>query len=162
MGYDFAAMLTSLLMRSGPREPQFKKSKRTKPIDKLTDEEVRLLKLISLQLENENKEQSTRKCPECNRNFSLIEIKDIIIDGCSFCKSLWFDFCELKEITGEFKDVPSDNVKNRNSKYECPVCQVQMKEYIYKIPGNLLVDQCEYDHGVYLEGGEIMRVFLAT
>lgn len=101
--------------------------------------------------------KSSKSCPECCREFSLINISGLEIDCCVYCNSFWFDTGELMEFSGLESDVPSNHLKSRASKYRCPVCQQKMREVVFKIPSNLLVDQCS-THGVYLENKEIFRV----
>ena len=70
---------------------------------------------------------------------------------------MWFDSGELKTITGSKRDVPASNLAFRKSKYNCPVCNITMHEYMYMERTNLLVDRCYEGHGVYLESGELKR-----
>ena len=163
MGIAFASVMLALehKRRASDRsqKPKFKADDYKKIEARLSGSQIKLLKSLVTELEDEDYIESERICPECKRNFRLIKLDDIFVDGCRFCKSLWFDAGELKSITGLLKDVPSDNLRNRDSKYECPICYTRMKEYIFKEPHNLLVDRCSFDHGVYLESGELVRVF---
>ena len=88
---------------------------------------------------------------------SLLFIKEVEIDYCLCCSSIWFDPGELKAFTGLDKDVPSDQLKSRQSKYNCPECDRKMNELVFLRPYNLLVDRCPFGHGVYLEKGELER-----
>jgi len=104
-------------------------------------------------------QKSTKKCPECDNHFRLVVVDNVEIDVCNFCMGCWFESDELKEIVETNKDVPSDNLKSRSSRYSCPQCEVDMTEHVYKNPDNLLVDKCSNCNGVYLEKGELKRVF---
>ncbi len=125
----------------------------------LTNEQNKILESIDNQLNSNKLKQSNKECPECKRDFKIITVNNIEIDCCIYCKSYWFDFGELKSITNLIKDAPSDNLRNRKSKYQCPVCNKQMNECVFLQPGNLLVDKCIDEHGVYLESGELKRAF---
>lgn len=128
---------------------------------KLNFKEGELLKLIHQQMRLSGLKSSHKKCPECKNLFSLITLIDIELDCCLRCKSFWFDRGELMDFSGLDKDVPSDDLVSRNSKYPCPICQSIMREYVYINPHNLLVDQC-IEHGVYLENNEINRLIEIT
>lgn len=101
---------------------------------------------------------SNRRCPKCAKPFSIIKVKGTGIDYCQRCNSMWFDANELKYITNLIKDIPADNFKNRKSKFNCPVCNCEMLEYLFQINSNILVDSCANSHGVFLESGELERI----
>ena len=112
---------------------------------------------LKSQLAEKSIPESKCSCPECSGKMSLLHIGEIEIDYCTSCEGIWFDLDELKECTGKEKDVPSDNLRGRNSRYCCPVCHAGMKEFVFQNPHNLLVDQCPFGHGVYLEKDELQR-----
>jgi Zn-finger nucleic acid-binding protein len=125
-------------------------------------EQKEILNQIDTQLKQDELPESKRICPECGRSFSLISVKDLTIDCCKFCGSIWFDEGELKSLTGLSRDVPADNLAHRKSRYKCPACESLMREYLYLQRCNLLVDKCPEGCGVYLESGELKRAFLAN
>jgi len=117
---------------------------------------------LEKQLSQDPMPESSRTCPECKKKMSLITIGEVELDYCISCSGVWFDPGELKDLTGEDKDIPSDNLKFRPSKYTCPDCNTRMNEFVFKQPSNLLVDRCPFGHGVYLEKGEFERALDAT
>ena len=125
--------------------------------DSLSGDAQVILADLDKQLDKHSIPKSHRDCPECKLVMSLLYIGSVEIDYCTRCDSSWFDPGELKAFTGVDKDVPSDNLKSRKSKYHCPECDVQMNELVFLKPYNLLVDSCPYGHGVYLEKGELGR-----
>jgi len=124
--------------------------------DGLKDSEI-ILADLEKQFAQNPMPASQRNCPECSEKMSLVYVGEIEIDCCMSCSGVWFDPGELKDLTGEDKDVPSDNLKFRPSKYTCPDCSTRMNEFVFKQPSNLLVDRCPFGHGVYLEKGELER-----
>ena len=60
-------------------------------------------------------------------------------------------------IAGTERDIPAINLAFRKSRFNCPVCNAAMHEYMYMERTNLLVDACHKGHGVYLESGELKR-----
>lgn len=126
----------------------------------LTDAQKEILTLFEKEIAREEKTESELICPECGGTFTLISIKNIELEYCPTCQSLWFDEGELKALTGLTKDVPADDLKSRESKLLCPVCQKNMEEFVFKRNDNLLVDKCI--HGVYLQGGEFTRALFTS
>ena len=125
-----------------------------------TPKEQSFLDDINAQLKNPDiLNLSSRLCPECSKPFHVLTADGIDIDCCLTCNSTWYDPSELKTLTNREKDVPSDDLKSRKSKYTCPQCRVRMIEYVYNKPDNLLVDRCPSCECVYLENGELVRVF---
>lgn len=106
--------------------------------------------------------ESTSICPECDRALKSFDFGDYEVCCCVRCRSLWLERESLRRIIGGEKDIPSDHLKSRPSKYKCPECAEIMTEYVFKAPDNLLVDRCDVaGHGVYFENGEIRRALEA-
>lgn len=127
----------------------------------LTDQEREVLDTIAAQLTPGERVPSRRRCPECQRNMTLVRLGGVTLDACTLCRGCWFDPGELRFISGLSRDVPGEALKSRPSRYRCPVCQAEMTEHVFIKPFNLLVDQC-HRHGVYLEDRELERVFRIT
>ena len=126
----------------------------------LTGREKKIINTVDDQIAKRDMPVSNKKCPECKRNFSILMVNDIEVDACIYCSSLWFDSDELKSLTHLPKDVPSDGMSSRSSKYDCPICENLMREHVFLKKSNILVDKCLDNHGVYLESGELKRVFV--
>lgn len=125
----------------------------------VTDEERKVLADIRRQVADSERPTSANVCPECDRQFIIIVVQGVALEYCRICRSTWFDPGELSIFSGLSKDVPSDDLTHRASNLSCPVCRKRMDEYVYLSPYNLLVDQCNDGHGVYLQDREIERVF---
>ncbi len=96
-------------------------------------------------------------CPKCLHRCCVALIKDVEVDICPRCRSIWFDKNELSTYLLARKDVPGDIYHSRLSKYSCPHCIKPMREFCFINPHNLLVDKCEQCEGVFLEEGELDR-----
>jgi len=105
---------------------------------------------------------SDRVCPECERKMVMVRVGDVQVDACLRCEGVFFDPGELKSLTGLQRDVPGDRLASRLSRRLCPACRDAMTEQVFLRPFNLLVDRCPRGHGVYLEKGELKRVFELT
>ncbi|MBN2212190.1 MAG: zf-TFIIB domain-containing protein [Sedimentisphaerales bacterium] len=135
---------------------------RTEPASKLAAEEQAVLDRIDAQLTEGNRVLSEKNCPECGRRAVVVMVDDVLVDCCPSCQGIWFDPGELKTLMHTDKDIPSDDLKHRESRHTCPVCRTRMTEYVYLRPHNLLVDRCPKGHGVYLEAKEIQRALALT
>jgi len=156
-GFAAASRTTNWHNQNKEKFKQRKKDLAEKYKSRLSEEEAELVMNINKQVKLDNLKVSKKPCPECKRKLSIIHVLDVELDCCQFCHSFWFDSGELKLLTGLKKDVVSEGMKTRASKYECPICDKPMKETVFKASHNLLVDQCE-EHGVYLENNELNRV----
>lgn len=119
---------------------------------------IRLIWRIQLSLEKEKFEDSEVCCPECQREMVVMRIEGQDIDYCLKCRGFWFDRGELHQFTDMPTDVPGDQLRHRDSRFDCPICQQQMNEYQFCQGANLMVDACS-EHGVYLEDHELVRAF---
>ena len=151
------AVASVLSNYSGPDKN--KQTKNNNSTD-LTGRENKIIDTVEKQLTKMDLPVSNKSCPECKRNFSILKVNSIEVDACIYCSSLWFDSDELKSLTDLPKDVPSDGMSSRESKYDCPICENLMREHVYLKKSNILVDKCLDNHGVYLESGELKRVFV--
>lgn len=123
---------------------------------KLGRHHIRLIWRIQLSLEKEKFEDSPLSCPECTRQMIMMRIEGLDIDYCLKCRGFWFDRGELHQFTDMDVDVPGDQLRHRDSRFDCPICQQQMREYQFSHGSNLMVDACP-THGVYLEDHELVR-----
>jgi len=132
----------------------------TKPKPKqLSKEEQMLIDSIDEQFGKDSLPISQKICPECNNLFVIISLGNIEVDTCPLCQGIWFDTGELSQISGFSQDVPGDYLKSRKSRFKCPICSTIMKECVFLRKYNLLADKCPNKHGVYLERGELERIF---
>ena len=127
--------------------------------NKFTAEYIELKSVITTQLENKDFSKSCITCPECSRSLKQFSAKDIEVDHCTYCNSFWLDKTELSTLLSIIVDIPSRALTSRESKIHCPHCSDKMREYVFKAPSNLLIDECQSCHGIYLENNELNRAF---
>lgn len=128
----------------------------------LTLGDYEILKSIEHQILTNSIDKSDINCPECQKKMCQIKIKNETMNYCVLCKGCWANTGTMSKYTDFDKDVPSDNLASRNSRFNCPICSIKMREYVFLKPFNLLVDQCLEGHGVYLENGEFERAIEIT
>jgi Zn-finger nucleic acid-binding protein len=125
----------------------------------LSRDEQTLIESINEQLEKDSLPVSRKICPECNNRFVTIRLGNTPVDTCRHCQGLWFDAGGLAKVSGFSQDIPGDHLKSRKSRFKCPVCSTVMRECVFLRKHNLLADECPNKHGVYLEKGELQRLF---
>ena len=105
---------------------------------------------------------SSRKCPNCANFFARLTLDQIPLDYCRRCRGIWFDVGELVHFTGELNEVPGADLANRESRFQCPICEEKMMELQFQSGANILVDGCPDGHGIFLETGEFERILVAV
>ena len=100
-------------------------------------------------------------CPRCSVSLETTTYKKIEIDRCPQCDGLWLDHPELDELEDTVLD--QDEIKGkmvyavRPSDISCPRCAGPMRTFNYHAY-NLPIDECESQHGFWLDKGEEKRV----
>ncbi|MDR1760475.1 MAG: zf-TFIIB domain-containing protein [Fibrobacter sp.] len=117
-----------------------------------------------------------RTCPECKEPMSVIDVgvagKPFFLDRCDRCLGLFFDAGELDTLLsesiqgintlnhvrlGELKKSPPAE-REKITYRPCPVCGKLMNRQNYGGTSGVIADSCR-DHGVYLDAGELYRLF---
>ena len=125
--------------------------------DDLSADEQVIANDLEQQVISGGQERSGIQCPCCDAGMVLITSGDTALDFCLDCNSMWFDRGELKTLLHQRKDIPSDHLRSRGSRFDCPHCKIPMREFVFKNPHNLLVDSCPECHGVLMEEDEFER-----
>ena len=100
-------------------------------------------------------------CPRCDASLEHKKLKGIEVDRCSECKGLWLDHPELDQLEDTVLD--DDRLKGtmvyavRPSDIVCPVCNGAMRTFNYRAY-DLPIDECEAQHGFWLDENEEKRV----
>jgi Zn-finger nucleic acid-binding protein len=100
-------------------------------------------------------------CPRCSAPLEHESLKGIEVDRCGSCEGLWLDHVELDLLEDTVMD--EDERKGtmmyavRPSDISCPRCAGPMRTFNYRAY-NLPIDECEEQHGFWLDSGEEKRV----
>ena len=124
---------------------------------KRREQQLTLVQAIENQLTDPSPKNSGRHCPECKGSFILVSAAGVEIDACISCGSFWFDKGELQALTHRAADIQTLEGAVAPSRYNCPVCGIQMQQHRFLTHQDLLVDKCPDDHGFYLERDELVR-----
>lgn len=104
------------------------------------------------------------KCPVCKISTTAVEFDKIELDYCPACRGIWFDRGELELLLdtltrGAARDLiisltqkPALNVSEKGRK--CPICRSKMPKIDIGSGRELLIDVCDYGHGLWFDGGE--------
>lgn len=99
------------------------------------------------------------ECPACRKPMVILEYKGVELDFCTACKGCWLDWGELGIFLRGELDMAEDwtLVGERTGRRRCPRCRTRMK--VGKLPDmDIEVDVCPERHGVWCDGGELVRV----
>ena len=107
-------------------------------------------------------------CPACKDVLIVVEYDKIELDQCTQCHGVWFDSGELELLfklfglevgelfTGNL--ATGEETKTSEEKRKCPICGRKMlKKAIVEEP-KVIVDVCQYGHGLWFDGGEVAYV----
>ena len=100
-------------------------------------------------------------CPRCNVPLRSETYTGVDIDRCPQCEGLWLDHSELDQLEDTVLD--KDDMKGtmaynlRPSDISCPKCSGPMTIFNYHAY-NLPIDECDSQHGFWLDHGEEKRV----
>ncbi len=107
-------------------------------------------------------------CPTCKDDMIVLEYSEIELDYCTGCRGVWFDFGELElllESTGldspqTFLDdiFNSAEASSAEKKRKCPICNRKMKKVSIGEGGEIVVDICQEEDGLWFDGGEVVHL----
>jgi len=107
-------------------------------------------------------------CPACKAAMVEKDFGGVMIDVCrSGCKSLWFDYGELKKLDETHEGLGdalkeglnSPRVKDdQRNKLNCPKCNSPMMAHLYQSAKEVTVDECYACGGFFLDAGELKVV----
>ena len=100
----------------------------------------------------------TRKCPRCNIDMKVLNVKDVEIDACPSCAGIWFDQSELDKIIGAEQISPESlmfTAPHVTKVLNCPECNTKMKCSTLE---DLTFDYCETCNGIWLDAGELTEL----
>lgn len=107
-------------------------------------------------------------CPVCKNDMIVVEHSEIELDYCTDCNGVWFDSEELElllesaglESSQPFLDniVDSPEASSSEKKRRCPIGRRKMRKIAIGEGGELLVDICPEEHGLWFDGGEVVHL----
>jgi len=108
------------------------------------------------------------KCPKCRtEDLHEISIEGVVVDQCYSCDGVWLDSHELNQLLAEdARHVASLRRANFASQAEgkrgfCPRETVELLRVYSAIERSVVLDLCPDCGGIWLDGGEFEKLFLA-
>jgi Zn-finger nucleic acid-binding protein len=107
-------------------------------------------------------------CPACRSDMVIVEYSDIELDYCTACKGVWFDAGELEllleaadienyqDFLDSFLDRPDADTPEKKRK--CPICNAKMKKVFIDDTGQVLIDFCRHEHGIWFDNQEVQHL----
>ncbi len=106
------------------------------------------------------------ECPVDNHSLIVLELEQIEIDYCTHCSGLWLDAGELELMieTDQEREYLNtlfkEDLKNKEKSYRCPICSKNMIKVSAGNKGEVLIDKCPKNHGLWFDKGELENVLL--
>lgn len=109
-------------------------------------------------------------CPVCGDVLLEEQVAGIELDRCPGCQGYWFDHGEMAHLVpllAQGANVPNLDLRvihdkprkaHPNPQRRCPRCETPMANYNYCYDSNILLDRCPGCRGVWMDGGELVRV----
>ena len=107
-------------------------------------------------------------CPTCKKDMIVLEYSEIELDYCTDCRGVWFDAGELElllESAGLDSPQPflddvfkSPEASSSEKKRRCPIHGRRMKKVAIGKAGELVVDICPEEDGLWFDGGEVIHL----
>ena len=98
----------------------------------------------------------------------VVEYDKIELDQCTQCHGVWFDSGELELLLKSFdlKDadislgnlVTAAEAETSEQKRKCPICGHKMLKRALEEEPEVIVDVCQYGHGLWFDGGELALI----
>lgn len=121
---------------------------------------------------NMKEETMSATCPRCSEKMRIIKLNDTELDLCDGCEGVWFDRNELDAVLkmGEASASQSTLAPSFDAEFErketpgmgglkCPRCNSELFRYNYMISSGIIIDGCEKGCGIFMDDGEIRKVF---
>jgi Zn-finger nucleic acid-binding protein len=94
----------------------------------------------------------------------VLELDEVEIDHCASCGGIWLDAGELELLLGDparrdrflssFESGKSTEEKSRR----CPICRKRMEKVSAGTDGNVRIDRCRKNDGIWLDEGELEEI----
>jgi len=115
-------------------------------------------------------------CPDCENELENINIgskQEVLIQHCSKCDGIFIKEKILKQIIEKqtvdkkkfdhlmlrfIQNNPRHAVEKSVKYKKCPVCTKIMQRYNYGAISGVILDKCPYQHGIWLDSGELKQI----
>jgi Zn-finger nucleic acid-binding protein len=108
------------------------------------------------------------KCPKCKTEpLATHTIEGVTVDRCSACAGVWFDAEELNQLLSEEARHIAELLKGRvieqadEKNASCPRDDSKMMRVYSAMDHSVILDVCGECRGVWLDGGEFKKLFIA-
>ena len=113
-------------------------------------------------------EQVPMKCPKCGtETMNVFSVQGVALERCSSCSGIWFDARELSQLLEEDARLV-DSLRRGGAKEElqgkrgvCPRDGSELLRVYSSINPSVIIDACADCRGIWLDGGEFEKLFIA-
>src|ERR1043166_1249392 len=105
-------------------------------------------------------------CPKCDEPLLVLSFRGVDLDFCNYCRGLWLDAGELRQILEKSGDEPDDllealyslpGIVPSGKKHLCPRCDESLIEIAPQVAGGapVTLDRCPRGHGIWFDANEL-------
>lgn len=93
----------------------------------------------------------------------ILELHEVEIDYCTQCNGIWLDEGELEllcasgENANQFLRELKSAKKTAEASRKCPICRKKMAKVLFGENGDIMVDKCTKNHGIWFDDGELIQ-----
>ncbi len=106
-------------------------------------------------------------CPDCEERLVIVEVNGVELDMCYQNHGMWFDKDELRQLfLGTMAPETLTDLESRlerlphkgGLKRRCPRCRAKMWHVVEPQGGDVILDACPHDHGLWFDKGELEAI----
>jgi len=107
------------------------------------------------------------RCPRCNKPTIVLEVQHVEIDHCLGCGGVWLDAGELELLLegasnkNELMSGLESFARCKEERLRCPICSKKLEKIQYGSGGELVLDKCPRNHGLWFDRDELGRALQA-
>jgi Zn-finger nucleic acid-binding protein len=103
-------------------------------------------------------------CVTCNEPMVVLELQDVEIDYCLACGGVWLDAGEIELLINSKPETDrllaqlGEGQNRQPGKRKCPICLKKMEIINLGPKGEVKIDHCRKNHGLWFDRGELEMV----
>lgn len=103
-------------------------------------------------------------CVTCNKPMVVLELQETEIDHCLACGGIWLDCGEIELMLGNSPETVrllsqlSKTQGSQPSERKCPICLKKMTFIALGLSGDVIIDRCLKNHGLWFDRSELETV----
>lgn len=103
-------------------------------------------------------------CSVCKKPMIVLELDEVEIDYCTYCRGIWLDAGELELLFEDSREKDKllasfkTNKTTKEKRRRCPICLKKMEKVLIGTTEKVLIDKCRDYHGLWFDKGEVEEI----